>query len=84
MIQTVVSAVAALAGVLLLILFAGRVAKGHWFVRAQGAGRMRVIESLALDTRRRLVLVSCDGRPLLLLTGARDQVVGWLPSEPAS
>ncbi len=84
MIQTLVSAVAALAGVLLLILVAGRLAKRSWFVRAQNSARMGVIESLALDARRRLVLVSCDGRPLLLLTGTHDQVIGWLPSEPAS
>ena len=40
----------------------------------------RVEESVALDTRRRLVLVRCDEKSLLLLTGgAQDQVVGWLP-----
>jgi flagellar protein FliO/FliZ len=34
-----------------------------------------------LDGRRRLVLVSCDGRTLLLLTGGpQDVVLGWLPA----
>ena len=39
---------------------------------------------LALDARRRLHLVKCDQRRVLLLTGgAQDVVVGWLdPEEP--
>jgi hypothetical protein len=39
---------------------------------------------MALDSKRRLCLVTCDGRPLLLLIGgAQDIVVGWLPAEGA-
>jgi flagellar protein FliO/FliZ len=51
---------------------------------ARGGGRrLAVEEAIALDGRRRLVLVRCDGRPLLLLTGgAQDTVIGWLPAEP--
>jgi flagellar protein FliO/FliZ len=79
MTQTMITASAALAGVLLLILLAARVVRVTRFGRAHGGGRLRVEESLALDPRRRLVLVSCDGRGLLLLTGTQDQVVGWLP-----
>ena len=82
-IQTVISACAALAGVVFLVLFAGRLARRTRLVRPHGQGRMRVEESLALDARRRLLLVSCDGRPLLLLTGAQDQIVGWLPERAA-
>jgi flagellar protein FliO/FliZ len=78
-----ISAGAALAGVILLILLAGRAAKATWFGRIQGSGRMRLVESLALDPRRKLILVSCDGRGLLLLTGTQDQVVGWI-ADPAS
>ena len=46
-----------------------------------GAGRRsQQRETLALDRTRRLHLVACDGRDLLLLTGgATDVVVGWLP-----
>ena len=83
MIQTLLSASLALAGVVLLIVLAGRVARMTRLGRNAGSGRLRIVESLALDTRRKLVLVSCDGRGLLLLTGAQDQVVGWL-ADPAS
>ena len=83
MTQTLLSASFALAGVLLLILLAGRVARFTRLGRRPGSSRLRVVESLALDTRRKLVLVACDGRFLLLLTGAQDQVVGWL-ADPAS
>ncbi len=41
---------------------------------------LAVLEALAIDPRRRLHLVRCDERTVLLLTGgAEDLVVGWLP-----
>ncbi len=44
-----------------------------------GAGRLAISQSLALDPRRRLVLVRCDGRELLLLTGGpQDISLGWV------
>jgi len=74
------TAAAALIGVLGLILLAARLARGAGLAPRGGGGRLRLEESLALDARRRLLLVRCDGRALLLLTGgAQDQVVGWLP-----
>ena len=76
--------VGSLAAVLLLIFLIGRVARTTRFVRlgASSNRRLRVIEALPLDPKRRLVLVECDGRSVLLLASAQDQVVGWLP-EPA-
>ncbi|OJY63977.1 MAG: hypothetical protein BGP12_15620 [Rhodospirillales bacterium 70-18] len=45
-----------------------------------GDARLAVARTLALDPRRRLHLVRCEGRQVLLLTGgAQDIVVGWLP-----
>ncbi|MGE3141874.1 MAG: flagellar biosynthetic protein FliO [Hyphomonadaceae bacterium] len=42
-------------------------------VRPGGARRMRVVESLMLDPRRRLVIVRCDAREhVLLLSPAGD------------
>ena len=35
--------------------------------------------SLALDPRRRLLLIKCEGRQLLLLTGGpQDLLIGWM------
>ena len=78
---SVFTAVAALAAVLLLILLAGRLARMTRFARPGGAAgtRLRLQDSLVLDPRRRLLLVQCDGRSVLLLTGPTDRVVGWLP-----
>lgn len=78
-IPSILSAIAALAAVLLLVLLAGRAARMTRFARPGGGGRLRVQETLALDPRRRLHLITCDGRDVLLLTGAQDVVVGWLP-----
>ena len=77
-------AAAALAAVLLLVLLSGRLARLTRFARpGAAAGRLSVQSSLALDARRRLLLVQCDGRCILLLTGPQDQVVGWLPEAAA-
>ncbi|MBV8616821.1 MAG: FliO/MopB family protein [Acetobacteraceae bacterium] len=89
----VLTAVAALAAVLALIWGAAYLARawGLGVRRPAGrAGRALCIEdALALDQRRRLVLVRCGERRVLLLTGGgADMVVGWLPSgqagEPAA
>ena len=69
----------ALAAVLLLLWLAARGLRASG-VATRGGRRLVVQEVLAIDARRRLLLVRCDGRDLLLLTGgAQDAVVGWLP-----
>ena len=79
-----ITAAAALGGVVGLILLAGRAARRAGLAPASGQGRLRVEETLVLDARRRLLLVTCEGRGLLLLTGgAKDEVVGWLPERGA-
>jgi flagellar protein FliO/FliZ len=84
-VTTWMGAAAALAAVLGLVLLAGRVLRAAGLApAAKGGGRLGVTETLALDARRRLVLVRCDGRDVLLLTGGpADQVVGWLPEPRA-
>lgn len=71
-------ALAALGAVLLLWLLArGARLTG---LAAPSGKRLGVQEVLALDTRRRLVLLRVDGREVLLLTGGpQDSVLGWLP-----
>jgi len=83
---SVLTAFAALVAVLGLIWLAGRVARfGGMARRPAGGGALAVQDVLALDTRRRL-LIKCNERHVLLLTGgAQDIVVGWLDHEgPAS
>ncbi|MBR0649327.1 hypothetical protein GXW78_06615 [Roseomonas terrae] len=76
---TWITAAGALIGVLALILLAGNLARRTGLAPRPGT-RLHIEETIALDARRRLVLVRCDGRALLLMTGgAQDQVVGWLP-----
>lgn len=76
--------VAALCAVLLLIWGATRLARAAGLARpAQGAGRLRLVQSIAIDPRRRVVLIDCDGRELLLLTGGPNDVpLGWLSRGP--
>ncbi len=77
------TAVAALAVVLALIWLAARAVRLVGFSPQAGGGRrLRLVDSLALDPRRRLHLIACDQRQVLLLTGGgADLVVGW-PAGP--
>jgi flagellar protein FliO/FliZ len=77
---TTLTALAALAAVLGLVWLASRAARwGGLAPRVTGVRRLAVQDALALDARRRLTLVRCDDRSVLLLTGgAQDVVVGWL------
>ena len=83
---SILTAAVALPAVLGLIWLAGRLARagGMGMRRPNGAkGRgLALEETLALDQRRRLLLVRCEGRRVLLLTGGTDLVIGWLPPDP--
>ena len=63
------------------LLLSGRLAQMTRLGRLpQGkSGRLALVDTLSLDPRRKLVLVRCDGRCVLVLTGQQDQVLGWLP-----
>ena len=80
-VEPLLSAGAALAVVLLLIVAAGRLIRlGSSTSRAKGGQALLVQESVALDARRRLHLIRCGSRRVLLLTGgAQDLVVDWIP-----
>ena len=76
---SILTAGAALAAVLGLILLAARFVRMGGVPRP-GSGRLAARDVLALDAGRRLHLVRCDGRDVLLLIGGgQDIVVGWLP-----
>lgn len=80
LIQTVALAGAALAAVLGMVVLAGRGARMLRLAQPATGRRLVLGEVLALDRTRRLQLVSCDGRELLLLVGSgSEQVVSWLP-----
>jgi flagellar biogenesis protein FliO len=84
--STTLTALAALAAVLALVWLASRAARwGGLAPRRAGARRLEVQDALALDGRRRLTLVRCDDRAVLLLTGgAHDLVVGWVDRSSAA
>ena len=77
-------ALPALALVIGLALLAGRSARAFGLAPRPGqGGRIETVQAVALDSRRRLHLIRCDGRHLLVLTGgSTDLLLGWL--EPAT
>ena len=84
----VLTAIAALIAVLGLIWVAARVARVSGIgLRSASGGKNRLLaveESLALDQRLRLLLLRCENRRVLVLTGGTDIVLGWLPAEPSA
>jgi flagellar protein FliO/FliZ len=77
---SILTAIAALVAVLALIWLAGRAARFSGMAQRPASGRLLEVQDvIALDARRRLHVVKCEGRRVLLLTGgAQDVVVGWL------
>jgi flagellar protein FliO/FliZ len=80
--NSIITAGIALIAVLALIWLAGRIARLGGMARRAGSGVLAVQDVLVLDARRRLHLVKCEEKRVLLLTGgAQDVVVGWLDRE---
>jgi flagellar protein FliO/FliZ len=69
-----------LIGVLALIGAAARLFQsGTWRPRPRPDRTLVLRESIALDPRRRVHLVQCGQRQVILLTGGgQDLVVGWM------
>lgn len=86
--STIAVAIGALAIVLALLAIAQHLAARFKLPQrltgATGTARTLVVEqTLALDPRRRLLLIRCDDRRLLLLTGGpEDLLIGWVEPRP--
>ncbi|MGG5812163.1 flagellar biosynthetic protein FliO [Falsiroseomonas sp. CW058] len=83
---TIGTAVGALAAVLGLIVLVGQVAKRLRLAPGTGGGagrRLAVVEALPLDARRRALLLRCDDRQFLVVTGGGQDVVLPLPGGTA-
>ena len=75
----IAQSIAALGAVLLLAWGVARLAQRRGLAMA-APGRLGVRGACAVDARRRLVIIACDGREGLLLTGPTgDHFLGWLP-----
>lgn len=75
------TAAAALVFVLGLVLVLARFLRATGLAPGQAGQRLRLQEVLPLDARRSLMIVRCDGREVLLLTGgAQELCLGWLPT----
>ncbi len=75
---------AGLAAVILMILLAryGTRFTGLLPRHGQKQTLLSLRASLPIDARRRLTLIDCEGRRLLLLTGGTtDVMLGWLPPD---
>lgn len=77
---TLLTAVAALAGIVGIILLIGRVLRHTSIAGPKSSARLLIVkDTIALDARRRLHLIQLGERSVLLLTGGgTDLVVGWL------
>jgi flagellar protein FliO/FliZ len=80
-IQAALLVSAALIGVIMLIGGAAKLVRaGGWRLQPATGRTLCVKESIALDQRRRIHLVQCGQRQVVVLTGgAQDLVIGWMP-----
>jgi flagellar protein FliO/FliZ len=78
--QTILFVVGALIGVIALIGAAAKLFQFSGWRPRPGSGRTLILrESIAIDPRRRIHLVQCGQRHVLLLTGGtQDLVIGWM------
>ena len=80
---TTAAALVAVVGMILLVRFGSRLA-GFVAPRTNPGGALSLDASLLIDPKRRLCLIGCQGRQLLLLTGGTtDVLLGWLPDVSA-
>jgi flagellar protein FliO/FliZ len=79
--QTASWVAVALIGVLALIGLLTRLLQFTGWRAAPRTGRTLIVqETIAIDPKRRLHLVQCAERRVILLTGGgQDLVVGWMP-----
>jgi flagellar protein FliO/FliZ len=72
--------VGVLVGILALIGLCSRLfQRGFWRLQPRAGRTLILRETLALDPRRRIHLVQCGQRQVVLLTGGgQDLVVGWM------
>jgi flagellar protein FliO/FliZ len=79
------TAVAALVVVLALVWLGARAARLTGLApRPTGTRMLALQDAIALDSRRRLLVVRCGTRDVVLLTGGgQDLVVGWLGQQPS-
>ncbi len=77
----IVTALGSLALVLAAVLAARPLAArllARGGIVASRASRLAMVQVLPLDTRRRLLLLRCDGREFLVLAGTTDTFLGWI------
>ncbi|MEM9169978.1 MAG: flagellar biosynthetic protein FliO [Pseudomonadota bacterium] len=71
----VVLALAAVAGGMLALAYAMRRAGLVERLKGGAGGRLQIVDSLALDARRRAVLIACDGVEHLVILGPTGETV---------
>ena len=81
--QTILTATVSLVGILAMIGLAARLWQAGFTRRPATSSRTLVLrETVALDPRRRLHLVQCgERRVILLVGGSQDVVVGWMADQ---
>jgi flagellar protein FliO/FliZ len=79
-VQSLLLVSSVLGGIVALILGAARfIPFGLWRSQPRPGRILMLRESIALDPRRRIHLVQCGQRQVVLLTGGQqDLVIGWM------
>jgi flagellar protein FliO/FliZ len=81
--QSILTGLLSLAGIIAFILTAARFMRHRLNTVAQDPSKsLKLKETLAIDSRRRIHVIECEGHRALIMTGGpQDQFMGWVPSQ---
>ena len=81
--QSILTGLLSLAGIIAFILMAARFMRYRLNTVAQDPSKsLKLKETLAIDSRRRIHVIECEGHQALVMTGGpQDQFMGWVPSQ---
>ena len=81
--QSMLTGLLSLAGIIAFILLAARFMRHRLDTVALDPSKsLKLKETLAIDSRRRIHVIECEGHRALIMTGGpQDQFMGWVPSQ---
>ena len=79
-VQSILTGVSSLAAIVAFIVLITRFLRHRLMAAAGHPNRsLKLCETLAIDPKRRVHLLECEGNRVLLLTGGgQDQILGWV------
>ncbi len=82
-VQSILVAMVSLAAIIAFLVLGMRLMRQRMMsAGTQSTRALKLCETLPIDPKRRIHLLDCEGRKVLVMTGGGgDRVIGWVPAE---